>query len=333
MPGIRPPARPPRARATAADLVGVRLQAQVSSFRVPNPLTSLIRRAIPRSVRNSLRHPATSARSLYDDARFGAGFVTTLSMRSDWTVRCHPAAADAFRFQRDEPDPAIELRDFITRCSSGMTLIDVGAHFGVFTLAALHYSGGSARVVAVDPSPRAGRVLTANVALASATTQVQIERLALASEVGVVSLLSTGAGAYHMMIPTAWRPDASTVSSTTLDALATRCQVRPTHLKIDVEGSEGDVLEGGRRVLETCRPVIFLELHGWMIRAAGRDPSGVLLFLRNHGYSRIERAGSPITAAAAAALDMARLVCLPDMPATPDPAVPQGPFTRGAATG
>ena len=94
---------------------------------MPNLLTALMRRAIPRGVRNSLRHPAISAGSLRDGARFRAGFVTTLSMRSDWTVQCHPAAADAFRFQRDELDAATELRDFITRMARLVCLPDIPA--------------------------------------------------------------------------------------------------------------------------------------------------------------------------------------------------------------
>ena len=48
-----------------------------------------------------------------------------------------------------------ELDSFIAHCRRGMVLFDVGAHFGVFSLAALHYGGPDAIAVAVDPSPAA----------------------------------------------------------------------------------------------------------------------------------------------------------------------------------
>ena len=37
--------------------------------------------------------------------------------------------------------------------------------------------------------------------------------------------------------------------------------LRPQHLKIDVEGAEIAVLREGRQLIEKCRPIIFLSTH------------------------------------------------------------------------
>ena len=275
---------------------------------------------VPRALRNWLRHPLESARWTMRDAAFRAGRTTTVRMRDDWTVRCHPASVDAFAVQRDQPELAEELRTFIAHCSRDMVLVDIGAHFGLFTLAALRFSDGTAHVVAVDPSEDAMRLFDANVELAGGRARVEGVRAAVTRDGGTLSLLTTGATAFHMMVPaSAVRADAVVVSGVTLDSLVASRGLAPTHLKIDVEGWEEAVLDGGQRVLRECRPMVFLELHGWMVRRAAGDPFGAFRVLAGCGYRRCEIGGRAIEPADAAAMDMARVVCFPEPPTSPPP--------------
>jgi hypothetical protein len=55
-------------------------------------------------------------------------------------------------------------------------------------------------------------------------------------------------------------------------------------LKIVVEGSEFDVLEGGRRFIEAFRPPIVIELNPWSAAAAGRTAADLLELLQSFGY-------------------------------------------------
>ena len=66
---------------------------------------------------------------------------------------CHPVSLSALVGHTDSEETRLEMDGFIRRCTPGMVLVDVGDHYGMFTLTALHYGGASARVVAVDPSP------------------------------------------------------------------------------------------------------------------------------------------------------------------------------------
>lgn len=267
---------------------------------------------MPRGVRNWMRHPLDSARWTVRRAAFRRGRTATLRMRDDWIVRCHPASIDAFTVQRDEPELAEELAAFIARCRRDMVLVDIGAHFGLFTLAALRFSDDTAHVVAIDPSLDAMRLLDANVALAGGGGRVEAVRAAVTRTEGRMSLLTTGATAFHMMVPASDdRTDAVAVQAVTLDGLVASRRIRPTHLKIDVEGWEEAVLDGGRQVLREYRPVLFLELHGWMMRRAAHDPLGVFRVLHDCGYVRYEIGGRAVEPTEAAAMDMARLVCLP----------------------
>jgi len=233
-------------------------------------------------------------------------------MRDDWEIVCHPAAVEAFAFERDQPELRAELDGFAVLCRSGMTLFDIGAHFGLFTLAALEWGGDGATVVAVDPSAPALEVFDENMRLAGAGTRVARHCAAIGAEPGEMSLLTGGAGGWHMMVtPDAPRQDAVTVPLLTLDGLAERSGLTPTHVKIDVEGQEDAVLRGGEQLLRRAAPLVFLELHGGILRKSGRDPLAVLARLQSYGYRGLEIGGRPVTPADAAQLDVARIVCRP----------------------
>lgn len=273
-------------------------------------IRDLLRRGVPRGLRLWVRHPVQSSRWLWHAASARAGGAATLRMRDDWVISCHPAAVEAFAFERDQPELRAELDGFVAACRDGMTLVDVGAHFGLFTLAALRWGGAAARAIAVDPSTAALAVFDENVRLAGAGARVERHCAAIGAEEGQTSLLTGGAGGWHMMVAAgAPRPDAVRVPMLTLDGLVRSSGIVPTHVKIDVEGEEDAVLRGGEDVFRRQTPVLFLELHGGILRRSGRDPLAVLERLGAYGYGRLEIAGRPIDPPAAASMDVARIIC------------------------
>jgi len=67
-----------------------------------------------------------------------------------------------------------------------------------------------------------------------------------------------------------------------LDEFITRYEARPGLLKIDVEGGELGVLEGGRAFLREHRPPLLLSTHGEALK------EGCLRLCRELGYARVE---------------------------------------------
>jgi hypothetical protein len=97
--------------------------------------------------------------------------------------------------------------------------------------------------------------------------------------------------------------------ATTLDALAGRTGLRPTHVKIDVEGFEGAVLRGGRGLLaDAAAPLLFLELHNGLLRERGEDPGTVLTLLDDLGYRTYAPSGAPTGRDALLSRPLVRLV-------------------------
>jgi hypothetical protein len=128
-------------------------------------------------------------------------------------------------------------------------------------------------------------------------------------------MLTTGPNAAHYMIgvdSATRRPDVSRIRQFTIPSILARAGIVPTHVKIDVEGFEEEVISGGAGVLRDYRPLLLLELHGQLVRQRNRSPGAVLEQLIALGYTRFERDGKRIAPDAAAALEIVRLVCLPE---------------------
>jgi FkbM family methyltransferase len=254
-----------------------------------NAIRATLRRLVPRGVRNWLRSPRSSAAWVWDECKHAIRLDPTVRLRPDWTLRCHPAAyRTAYRALEIDAEQMAELDAFIATCRPRMVLFDLGAHFGLFSLAALHYGGASAQAVAVDPSGMAERMLHIQSRLNGVAERLAVLRAAVSDRAGRLELTPVGVlAAWYYTAPGSDHPprDRCAVPAVTLDGLAERFRLVPTHVKIDVEGFETAVLRGGKAVLGgTAGPLLFLELHNALQRERRRDPRETLQSLREAGY-------------------------------------------------
>jgi FkbM family methyltransferase len=232
------------------------------------------------------------------ELQYALGRVRDVRIRDDLTIRCHPGAYRfAYHDQNDDPDQIAEFDEFLAHCRTGIVLFDIGAHFGLFSLAALVRGGATARALAVDPSPVATRMLAIQGALNDCGERLTVVRACVGARVGVTSLVDAGVNSVGYFVqpgPDHTPGETTAVPSVTIDSLAEEHHLVPTHVKIDVEGFELDVLQGARTVLGTAAPQIFLELHNDMIRSRGGRPEEVLDVLSREGY-RAVTGGRPLS--------------------------------------
>jgi len=249
---------------------------------------AIVRALLPRCVRNWVRSPDLSLEWVYDDLSFRAGRRVFFQIRPDWRVVCHPVAyKHGYSWYTIDNEVIAELDGFISHCRRGMVLFDIGAHFGVFSLAALHYGGPEAIAIAVDPSPAAIRILKIQARLNKVEDRLRIVLAAASDNSGFLDLLSTGVtGNLHFLPPDDEHPasDLTRVRALTVDQLVHETGLEPTHIKIDVEGQEEAVLRGAHIVLAQTGPIVALELHNEAIRNRGGDPGNVIDMLREAGY-------------------------------------------------
>ena len=244
---------------------------------------SLVRTVIPRSVRNWMRSPRKSAGWMWQTARFRLGASKELQLSPRCSLVCHPLAyRSAYEAQVCDPDQSEEFRQFLSYCHAGMFLFDIGASFGVFSLACGKLGG---RAIAVEPSAIATEMIETQIKLNGLAGTVEVVQAAAGESTGSIEMLSSGvfADGYYKVVPGRSHRETTSVDMTTVDDLCTRFGM-PTHLKIDVEGYEGAVLRGARQLLAKSSPLIFLELHNQMVAATGGDPSQLVDELLNLGY-------------------------------------------------
>jgi len=173
----------------------------------------------------------------------------------------------------------------------GMTVIDVGANEGHFSLFFGSLVGLQGAVLAVEPSPRELVALRRNVAL-NPGAPVLVEEQACGDRQGEATLLVAdeehrGQNTLgNFVYECTGLVSRERVGLTTLDALVAKHKLRHVHfIKIDVEGAEAKVLEGARHTLAIFRPVLLVELLEPALRQQGSSGALLTLALRKSGYA------------------------------------------------
>jgi len=190
----------------------------------------------------------------------------------------------------------------------GDAVFDIGANIGAHTLGLAKSVGPGGRVVAFEPAEFAFQKLLRNLAL-----NPELEQRTQASQVML------GSGTYKALggVYASWpleRVDSvhpkhrgrfvSTQGATvdTLDGFVERQRINRINLiKMDVDGNELPVLQGGRRVLREQRPIIVMEMSPYVHAEEQHSFAAMIELLRELRY-KIEDARNrktlPLEAAA-----------------------------------
>ncbi len=139
----------------------------------------------------------------------------------------------------------------------GMTVVDVGANLGFFTLMVAPLVRPGGRIVALEPSRRTFGKLEGTIARNGLGDVVTAINSGCAADAGQATLHQVSASSGNATI----LADGSgeEIALTRLDDLGLDAVGL---LKIDTEGYESEVLKGGTRMLSEARPTIFIELGG-----------------------------------------------------------------------
>jgi len=154
------------------------------------------------------------------------------------------------------------LSRFLIEHLSVGAFIDVGAHFGYFSLLAASLLGDRGQVHSFEPVPSTSQVLEMN---CSGVSNIALNGLAVSNAVGRVSITDLGIAfsAYNTLgTPRTDRPVDSprlTVASTTLDDYVLDQRLNPAMIKIDAENWDLAIVQGAVETLRAHRPIVVLE--------------------------------------------------------------------------
>ena len=182
----------------------------------------------------------------------------------------------------------------------GMTVVDVGAFVGYYTLVAARAVGATGLVYALEPDARNHQALLHNLAANGIEDRVR--------PLAVIAADEEGSLPFH---EDKWDPAQSNVSGYRPEAAAYRRPARRLDdvladedgvdvVKIDVEGNELAVLRGLEETIERSRErgmTLFIECNATALAAAGESKDSLLGFLEAHGFGfeAIDEEGRGVT--------------------------------------
>jgi FkbM family methyltransferase len=141
----------------------------------------------------------------------------------------------------------------------GMSVVDIGANIGYFTLLAASLVGPQGRVLAIEPNPRNVRLLEAS-RRANDFRHVTIAQTAAGRETGLLVLNTSYSNGTTSDLPAdlAQFFAAEAVPAMRLDSLLDR-ETPVDFIKVDVEGAEFNALLGGEATIRRWRPLLVSE--------------------------------------------------------------------------
>ena len=210
------------------------------------------------------------------------------------TLRRHPrmqrAVARALSFGRSGAEYERSFRSaMLAQIRPGDCVWDVGANVGLYSELFAGVVGPTGKVISFEPSPACVSLLKERARNRDGGASWEIVPMALSDEDGEASL-SVGCGATAAANHLASPGETGTVPVRTArgDSLIAAGQNVPAVIKIDVEGFDGEVLDGLGSVLDCLSlRAICVEVHFGILTQRGKpqEPARMVRLLQDHAFT------------------------------------------------
>lgn len=161
-----------------------------------------------------------------------------------------------------EPALALQLKTLL-RCYDSPTFVDIGAHYGYFTIYAGKLIGPMGQVISIEPNMKHYSRLLKNIEINGLREITRTFNLALSDKDGMANMEGWDERVLH-------EGGNGNIQVVKFDRLCAKENIRPDIIKIDVRGAEGKVLGGMSDTLKNKVSHLFCELHddllGYTIR-------------------------------------------------------------------
>jgi FkbM family methyltransferase len=164
----------------------------------------------------------------------------------------------------------------------GMTAVDVGAHFGYFTVLFAKYVRKNGRVYAFEPDPRSFQILEQNT---KRFENVRRVNAAVFDRGTAVTLYRSEKSSHNSLWPQVIHVPVGSISVNAVRLDKELDRVSPDFVKIDAEGCELEVLESMKGLLARSPNITLLvELSPRLIKQRERRPDNLFRKLLALGF-------------------------------------------------
>ena len=172
----------------------------------------------------------------------------------------------------------------------GQSVLDIGAHIGLFTVVAADLVGSAGKVYSFEPLQRQKSLLQRSVGENGFADRVVVEQVAVSDQTGVgrisVPDYTVNSGGAHLLELESQVQHAHVAQDVPLIQLDSYPLRRPvSFIKIDIEGAEPLALRGAAEILHADRPVVLSEVHpAQLARVCGYTPERFISEMQGYGY-------------------------------------------------
>jgi len=214
-------------------------------------------------------------------------------------------------------EPTAEHSFWLKQNLADLVVYDIGAFHGLLTM---FFARQAKQVISYEPNSKNRARLLENLRLNGIGNVVvrpfgagaQVESVTMVASATMLGGASIDRDAVTGILNSNQPVIQEQISITTLDEdVREQALPAPGFIKIDVEGGELGVLQGGRNTLLTHHPPMFLEMHGETMNLKRKNVAAIVSCLNELGYSDIEHieTGKKIDSVNAAVAAEGHLYC------------------------
>jgi len=174
-----------------------------------------------------------------------------------------------------EPEATIVMQDILT---PKMTVLDIGANIGYY---ALMEARRCKSVIAIEPDVNNYEHLTENIEI-NGYENIVTHRLAVGDKSGRIDFALSKVPNWHR-VAVGGEKDVISVPAIRLDDFKDLPKI--DLLRMDVEGYEYNILNGGRNFIMQDKPDMFIEVHRDLLKNFGHSARELFELLAIYGYS------------------------------------------------
>lgn len=201
--------------------------------------------------------------------------IATLGRGMKRTINGHTLRLPT-RFYRFFPDnyEKDNFKFVFDQVKPGDTVLDCGAHIGLFAVIASQATGSHGKVYAFEPSPTTNKLLQKSIAINKAGGIITPFQNAIGGEVGTTTFFVSDGQADNSNSLVQYKEDRPlhgiSINVITIDSFVQQQKLHKVNfIKIDVEGAEYDALKGCAVTLATYKPACILAIHPDAVKAKG----------------------------------------------------------------
>jgi FkbM family methyltransferase len=145
----------------------------------------------------------------------------------------------------------------------GDVVVEAGGYLGAYAIVAARWAGPDGRVVTFEPSPSTAAIARAHFEMNPEGSRITLIEAAVGDRAGSARLALHDESYRNQLIKDEADASGHPVMVTTIDDVCRDLKIRPTLIRMDVQGAEFAALEGARETIRSGRGAlrIVVEMH------------------------------------------------------------------------